>query len=56
MNHPMQINFLNNLNKIAIPSLVVLPQAEWEGIKELLNQVKDTLQTKLEDEVNNQWV
>ena len=39
-----------------MPSVVVLPQAEWEGIKGLLNEVKDTLQTKSANEVNNQWI
>ena len=40
----------------AIPQVVVLPESEWEGIKELLKEVKDTLQTKSESEINNQWV
>ena len=56
MNHPMQINFLNNLNKIGSRWLVLRPYAEGEGIKERMNKGKEKLQTKLEDEVNNQWV
>ena len=40
----------------AMPSVVMLPQDEWEGIKDLLHQVKDTLQTKSESEINSQWV
>ena len=40
----------------AIPSVVVLPESEWEGIKDLLQEVKDTLQTKSESEINSQWV
>jgi len=46
----------NNSTQAAVPSLVVLPQAEWEGIKDLLNEVKDTLQTKSAEEVNSQWI
>lgn len=40
----------------AMPSVVVLPQAEWEGIKDLLNEVKDTLKTRSAEEVNSQWI
>lgn len=40
----------------AIPPVVVLPESEWEGIKDLLNEVKDTLQTKSEEETNGQWL
>lgn len=40
----------------AMPSVVVLPQAEWEGIKELLNEVKDTLKNKSAEEINSQWI
>ena len=36
--------------------MVVLPRDEWECIKSMLSQVKDTLQEKLEDEVNSQWI
>ena len=46
----------NNSTQAAVPSLVVLPQAEWEGIKDLLNEVKDTLQTRSAEEVNSQWI
>lgn len=46
----------NNTTQAAIPSVVVLPQAEWEGIKDLLNEVKDTLQTRSAEEVNSQWI
>ena len=40
----------------AIPSLVVLPQTEWEDIKGLLNEVKDTLKTKSNTEINSMWL
>ena len=40
----------------AMPSVVMLPQAEWEGIKDLLNEVKDTLQTKSAEEISSQWI
>jgi len=40
----------------AVPSLVVLPESEWNGIKDLLQEVKDTLQTKSAEEVNSQWI
>ena len=43
-------------SKLTLPSFAVLPQEEWEGIKGLLNEVKDTLKTKSAEEVNNQWV
>lgn len=39
-----------------MPSVVVLPQTEWEGIKGLLNEVKETLQTKSTEEINGQWI
>lgn len=40
----------------AIPSLVVLPESEWNGIKDLLQKVKETLQTKSENEINSMWL
>ncbi len=36
--------------------MVALPESEWAGIKDLLKQVKDTLQTKSETEINAQWL
>lgn len=39
-----------------MPSVVMLPEAEWEGIKELLNEVKDTLKNKSAEEINSQWI
>lgn len=46
----------NNTATPAIPQVVVLPESEWEGIKDLLKEVKDTLQTKSEEETNSQWI
>ena len=46
----------NTATPAAMPSVVMLPQAEWEGIKDLLNEVKDTLQTRSAEEVNSQWI
>lgn len=43
-------------NQAAIPSLVVLPESEWKGIKDLLNEVKQTLQEKSETEMNGMWI
>ena len=40
----------------AVPSLVVLPESEWNGIKDLLQEVKDTLQAKSETEINAMWL
>lgn len=40
----------------AMPSVVVLPQSEWECIKDLLNEVKDTLTTKQVQEANSRWI
>ncbi len=40
----------------AVPSLVVLPESEWNGIKGLLQEVKDTLKTKSETEINAMWL
>lgn len=54
--HQVQYTYMGEPCKISMPSLVVLPQEEWEGIKGLLNEVKDTLKTKSAEEVNNQWV
>ena len=39
-----------------MPSLVVLPESEWNGIKGLLQEVKNTLQTKSETEINAMWL
>ena len=44
------------LQQTAIPSLVVLPESEWEGIKGLLNEVKKTLQEKSETELSAMWI
>lgn len=46
----------NNTTPAAIPPVVVLPESEWKGIKDLLLEVKDTLQTKSESEINSQWI
>ena len=40
----------------AMPSVVMLPQAEWEGIKGLLNEVRETLQTRSAEEISSQWI
>ena len=40
----------------AIPPVVVLPESEWAGIKDLLQEVKDTLKTKSDTEINSQWI
>lgn len=40
----------------AVPNLVVLPQEEWQGIKEILHKVEDKLEAKAEDELNGQWL
>lgn len=47
---------MQNINQAAMPSVVMLPQAEWEGIKDMLHEVKETLQTKSAEEINSQWV
>lgn len=47
---------VNNTTPAAMPSVVMLPQAEWEGIKGLLKEVKDTLQTRSAEESNSQWI
>ena len=39
-----------------MPSVVMLPQAEWEGIKHLLNEVKETLQSRSAEEISSQWI
>ena len=39
-----------------MPSVVMLPQNEWEGIKDLLQEVKNTLQVKSSEEINAQWI
>ena len=44
------------LTSTAVPSFVVLPESEWKGIKDLLLEVKDTLQTKSDTEINSQWI
>ena len=46
----------NNTTPVAIPPVVVLPVSEWKGIKDLLLEVKDTLQTKSDTEINSQWI
>jgi hypothetical protein len=47
---------MSQISTTAMPSVVVLPQDEWEGIKDLLNEVKDTLQTRSTEEINSQWI
>lgn len=49
------LNMVKNTTT-AIPSLVVLPESEWNGIKDLLQKVKETLQTKSENEINSMWL
>ena len=44
------------LTSTAVPSFVVLPESEWNGIKDLLQEVKDTLQAKYKTEINAMWV
>ncbi|MDY6252533.1 MAG: helix-turn-helix domain-containing protein [Bacteroidales bacterium] len=44
------------LTSTAVPSFVVLPESEWNGIKDLLQEVKDTLQAKSKTEINAMWV
>ncbi len=46
----------NNTTPVAIPPVVVLPESEWKGIKDLLLEVKDTLRTKSDTEINSQWI
>ena len=46
----------NNTTPAAMPSVVMLPQAEWEGIKGLLNEVRETLQTRSAEEISSQWI
>ena len=52
---PNDTNYMNNLTS-ATPLLVALPESEWNSIKDLLNKVKDTLQTKSESEINSMWL
>lgn len=47
---------MNNNSTSAIPPVVVLPESEWESIKDLLKEVNNTLQTKSEEETNGQWL
>ena len=47
---------MNNTATPAIPPVVVLPESEWVNIKDLLKEVKDTLQTKSDNEINSQWI
>jgi hypothetical protein len=47
----------NNISTpAAMPLMVALPESEWEGIKDLLNKVKDTLQTKSDEDMKSQWI
>ena len=45
-----------NNTKAVMPSLVVLPQSEWEGVKNLLAEVKNALQAKSKAEIDAQWL
>ena len=47
---------MKNNTTSAIPPVVVLPESEWESIKDLLKEVNNTLQTKSEEETNGQWL
>lgn len=46
----------NDSNNQARPTIVMLPETEWENIKGLLSEVKDTLKTKSAEEINSQWL
>ena len=46
----------NNTATPAIPQIVVLPESEWASIKDLLKEVKDTLQTKSDEDMKSQWI
>ncbi|MDY4942414.1 MAG: helix-turn-helix domain-containing protein [Candidatus Limisoma sp.] len=45
---------MDNITKM--PSIVALPAQEWADIKSLLKEVKETLQAKTKEEINNEWV
>lgn len=36
--------------------MVILPESEWNKIKGLLQEVKDTLKTRSESEINSRWI
>lgn len=52
---PNHMATMNN-TKAVMPSLVVLPQSEWEGVKNLLAEVKNALQAKSKAEIDAQWL
>ncbi len=37
-------------------SMVMLPESVWEGVKNDLQEMKEMLRVKTEEEVNRQWV
>ena len=37
-------------------AMVVLPKTAWEGLTSEIRELKNILQRKAEDEVNNQWI
>lgn len=47
---------MNQIIKSAVPNLVVLPESEWNSIKEGIQEVKDTLKTKSETELDSMWI
>lgn len=47
---------IKNTSNQARPTIVMLPESEWQNIKDLLSEVKDTLQTKSAEEINSQWL
>ena len=37
-------------------TMVMLPQTEWEGMKSDLQELKELVRTKSDEELNSQWI
>lgn len=45
-----------NKNQQQTTTMVMLPQTEWEGMKSDLQELKELVRAKSDEELNSQWI
>lgn len=45
-----------NNNQQQTTTMVMLPQTEWEGVKSDLQELKELVRAKSDEELNSQWI
>lgn len=45
-----------NKNQQQTTTMVMLPQTEWEGVKTDLQELKELVRAKSDEELNSQWI